>query len=53
MSGDILFNINDEINYSTDCEDQQLLNLTASPDVSGETVVLLAVGLSEYCVSRQ
>jgi hypothetical protein len=53
MLGDILFNINDEINYSTDCEDQQLLNLTASPDVPGETVVLLAVGLSEYCVSRQ
>ncbi|XP_060585673.1 uncharacterized protein LOC132741504 [Ruditapes philippinarum] len=50
-AGDILFNINDEINYSTDCEDQQLLNLTTSPDVPGETVVLLAVGLSEYCKS--
>jgi hypothetical protein len=53
MLGDVLFHIKDEINFSTNCEDQELLNITASPDVPGETVVLLAVTLSEYCVSRQ
>ncbi|XP_060580220.1 uncharacterized protein LOC132737008 isoform X2 [Ruditapes philippinarum] len=56
LTCDDFFNFSDldsKINdtFSADCEDQQLLNLTASPDVSGETVVLLAVGLSEYCKS--